>query len=666
MLAAIILSAALVQERTVTFTHPCAHSSVVLEAFGQEIGETIKPGGSVNKDYFLVRFDDMPVANAKAVIAKTLNATWTKKGGVLYLTRTGTQERAEENLVKKQFQESLRRRIAAAQKKVREQKPFSLGYLVESMQSDTERNFVRRFTFNESPLARFNARIMASLDVDHLIGLPHGKIFFASEAKVDELPFPKNWMDALQLYRDETELWSQAMDRLFDEDDNRRMWSFGSEEIVTWAAIEIERRRLRVSLSLKMRTGNSGLSAGIGNNSGRYGRRSEWGRFTSDLNEPVEVPKELQGVWQERERGYGFMGNWRPRARIRGEVPDVIKRIVADPGRNEPLTTLVSWPILEAAEQKKTNIVALLDDDALAWPFQTNFAEGQTLSRLFSYYGPRLSAEYDKELSCWLAHPYDPALVRKERMDRGAFGDLIKKADAQKWIRLDDMAKFIQGTNRSHIDRGWQYLIDETQFIDGRTFMYYPGDQSMIATEIYARLPIVQQRAAWSGGVEIPVTGWTRALRQLLSEADWDEVRFLPPGAKPQTDGSREGRMAGAVFRERLPAQTVLRVEVVAETKFWVSKDGKTGFQSELDFYARSAMPEESRYRSNPETDKFATGLSETLKVQLFVPGVGTLDLTSQFGRTPFMDEFVTMQKLPLEFQRSIKNALATARGGGK
>ena len=76
MLTAIVLGAIIAQARTVTFTHPCAHSSVVLEAFGKEIGETIKIRGSLDKDYFLVRFDDMLVEDAKAAIAQTLNATW--------------------------------------------------------------------------------------------------------------------------------------------------------------------------------------------------------------------------------------------------------------------------------------------------------------------------------------------------------------------------------------------------------------------------------------------------------------------------------------------------------------------------------------------------------------------------------------------------------------
>ena len=63
MIVAVLLGTVLLQERTVTFTHPCAHSSVVLEAFGKEIGETIRMSGNVNKSYCRVRFDAMSYLN---------------------------------------------------------------------------------------------------------------------------------------------------------------------------------------------------------------------------------------------------------------------------------------------------------------------------------------------------------------------------------------------------------------------------------------------------------------------------------------------------------------------------------------------------------------------------------------------------------------------------
>lgn len=59
MISALLFIA--VASPTLTFTHTCAKSNVVLEALGKELGVQIKPGGSVRDDYFLVRFVDVPV-----------------------------------------------------------------------------------------------------------------------------------------------------------------------------------------------------------------------------------------------------------------------------------------------------------------------------------------------------------------------------------------------------------------------------------------------------------------------------------------------------------------------------------------------------------------------------------------------------------------------------
>ncbi|MCH7945617.1 MAG: hypothetical protein IIC73_06330, partial [Armatimonadetes bacterium] len=92
MLSALIFAAALQGTRTVTFSHPCAHSSVVLEALGEELGLILKPSGSVNNDYFLVRFDDVDVETVFEKISEILTTTWTKEGDVYYLGRTRKQD----------------------------------------------------------------------------------------------------------------------------------------------------------------------------------------------------------------------------------------------------------------------------------------------------------------------------------------------------------------------------------------------------------------------------------------------------------------------------------------------------------------------------------------------------------------------------------------------
>ena len=96
MMTTLIALALIAQQQTVTFTHPGAHSSVVLAALGQELNLTLRPSGSVNKDYFLVHFKKVSIEEAFDKIAETLNATWTKKNDVYYLGRTRQQDMQDE------------------------------------------------------------------------------------------------------------------------------------------------------------------------------------------------------------------------------------------------------------------------------------------------------------------------------------------------------------------------------------------------------------------------------------------------------------------------------------------------------------------------------------------------------------------------------------------
>ena len=95
------------QPQTLTFTHACDQSSVVLEALGEELGMTLKPSGSVNKDYFFVGFKDVSAQVIFDKIAETLNAKWVRKGNVTYLTRSSDMDKAEVQAGKDLMREAL-------------------------------------------------------------------------------------------------------------------------------------------------------------------------------------------------------------------------------------------------------------------------------------------------------------------------------------------------------------------------------------------------------------------------------------------------------------------------------------------------------------------------------------------------------------------------------
>ena len=483
MLAAIILSAALVQERTVTFTHPCAHSSVVLEAFGREIGETIMPGGSVNKDYFLVRFDGMPVEDAKEAIAKALNATWAKQGDTLYLNRTHAQELAEESAIDENLRRTMLQDIKRARTRVSNSGPFVLAELIEKMKVFAS---LKSFTSSDevaSPYERFKDRILAVLDVDDLMDLPLGSTPYSSNPQFDERPFPPALADAVKAYREEREVWTQVVEAALDDS----TWHY-DRDIQTGAmlqkvVIEFDRRKgsvfIWVGLGIDLNTYTARIDRWIPG----YSSMSQWSRFYGNVDGRVKIAKVMTDAWNFITPQSGNSNGLRFRsARKRSELPALLARTVEDLAHNEPLTVLVSWPILEVAERKGANIVALFDDSVIGWPLSAELADDMPLVSVFRRAGRGFMATYDKGLSCWLARPVNPSAARFERADREEVGRLLDAVKRDSWMRLDDMAGFLRRTGMSALPEVWKTWVNIAGSDQDPSPYRYTGPTQDIAT----------------------------------------------------------------------------------------------------------------------------------------------------------------------------------------
>ncbi|MCH7905464.1 MAG: hypothetical protein IH944_12990 [Armatimonadetes bacterium] len=666
MIAAIALVAAATQWQTVTFTHPCAHSSIVLEAFGKQIGETIKPSGGVNKDYFLVRFDEMPIEDAKAAIAKTLNATWSRKGDVLYLTRTRAQELAEENAINEELKRSLQLRIDGAIKRNRDRKPLVLVEVIEEMRNQTSPKPFGGYTYNESPLRRFEDRVEATLTVDDLMSLPLGSTIYSDDPRLEERPFPPAWMDAAKAFRQDREVWYRAQQVSGLTDEN----SFGLNypgSLVHKIELEFNRKPDSLGISISFRAGIRSLSSDFSGGSGIVSSENEWPDFYRGLDEPLEIGKDMKEAWNYFvPRGWVFAGRRNPRVMTRKELPRLLAQVIDDLPNNEPLTSLVSWPILQAAERKKTNIVALFADGVLHWPFRQSVEDGMTLSSVFGFGWNIFMATFDTELSCWIARPFDPAGARKNRMDRPAFATLLKRARADGWIRLNNMAGFIRRTEIETLEPSWQTWLGIAEFL-GEDDWSWPGvfSRGGNGTAVYARLSTSQQRAAWSGGIEIPLSLWPSGVWEVLATSDWGRARMIPAGLDMSSLEAQQGRRVSSLFGERLPAGTTLRVQVVEGTELWVGYE-KTGFQMDLERYANISVNPDYDGLSDQKVDRVAVGPTETLTVELVVPNVGSVVMTARYGRVPFFDELGPVEQLPASAQAAIAAAIQKARGGSR
>ena len=109
-----ILLSVISQNNAIDFVHPVASSKVVLEALGERIGMDLRPSGTVQKDYFLVRsISDSPETIMER-IATTLNASWTERNGVRYLGRSIAEDREILGYAKKDLEVAIEQYIEKA------------------------------------------------------------------------------------------------------------------------------------------------------------------------------------------------------------------------------------------------------------------------------------------------------------------------------------------------------------------------------------------------------------------------------------------------------------------------------------------------------------------------------------------------------------------------
>ncbi|MCH7905465.1 MAG: hypothetical protein IH944_12995 [Armatimonadetes bacterium] len=661
---ALIFAAVAAQPQTVTFTHPCAHSSIVLEAFGKQIGETIKPSGSVNKDYFLIRFDEMPIEDAKAAIAKTLNATWSTKGDVLYLTRTRAQELAEENAIDAQLRLSIQRNIDQAFKRNEARKPLVLNDVLELLRDLPSDGSWSSELNEENPQRRLQDKIAATFTVEDLMSLPLGTTYFSEDKQSGDRPIPSNWAKAVQTFRDERDVWQQAIPIAISGEDRRNLGRWFAS-VVSKFELEFERTSNTLTIMVKLEGRGLNMESLLSRASGLTISQNEWSDFYRNLRQPVEVSKEISEAWNyAKPRWTHSSRESDQRVRIRSSIPRLLAQVINDLPNNEPLTTLVSWPILEAAEYRETNIVALFADVMLQRPFDLSIEKGVPLRAFFVNGNTSFFAQYDEDLSCWMARPRDPAGARKNRMDRDVFGALLRSTWADGWTGLDDAVNFIMRAGAETLTPGWESILATSVFQLQNTQTWFSNKtEGLVATEIYASLTPTQRLQATRGGVEIPLAYWQPGVWPALARGDWQGQRMLPPGLEPYDVEARFGRRVSNLLRQRLPNGTTMRVQVLEDTELWVGYD-KTGVQLNLETYARAFVGAELGVPAKYDVNSVAVGPTETLMVELIVPNVGSYEMKAKFERIPFLDELGSVDKLPASARAAVLAAIEKAWGG--
>ncbi len=477
MLTALVMGTMIAQERTVTFTHPCARADVVLAAFGEAVGETIRPSASVKNDYFMVHFVDVPVSVAFDKIAETLIATWNRGEKTTYLTRTATDLTEEKRLESARFRELLKK----GSKERPSRSPMSEQEVHELLRTgvDSDKSLASHFVRHpDTPSNQFVGDVYRWL-LKNKIGLHD----FKSSVILSERPgwlsrrMPNGFEELHRKHNDLKEIWSAAENRLNSDSrlSTRTFDSFWSDR--RWDMDGLK-HRVELYASGEYYWFNI-VSYGNGEGDGTRGHGLFWIPMPDS---DVTVPEDIQYGEEYLALADGWMfgfddgGGHRP-AKERSRIMELLR----DHPNSDMLGHVVSPALTKIAQATDMNVVALLSDSQLMYYGAPSMLILDDINQFEFFLEGWGTEKIDKEDSFIQVSPMWPSLVRKERFDRAALVAAIEAVVAKEKA-IPALAELLYGgdTIRHNLSLGETLgILTSVSYTDYSPFIY-SGDRELL------------------------------------------------------------------------------------------------------------------------------------------------------------------------------------------
>ena len=652
MLASAVLIAVTLQERTVTFTHRCANSSIVLEALGKEIGITLRPKGTVLKDYLLIRFKDLPVETALEKLADSINATWEGKGGVRYLDRT-REDHIEEMKPVWPFVDRFVAKNDGPFPTIEEMVPLFADLGMADRSSDRFLGLYRQLDAI-SPPNRAMAAMIRTLDRDDLaIWSLEGTIEFNALDPESSRPFTPPMIRAIERMMQELALVQESVQRAGLSADTDvpyyvRTLRQGLSPDDFVFRIELKPTSMRCSLDPK-----DSRSDLVGS-----------GTFEYDDYVDVQPRHLLEGLdvpFSHRADDLQFfdtlaltLEKHKPTFR---ELPSRIANALRDLPNNDPLGMCQSEVLLKFAEMKGLNVVAVLEDDYLI-PYHEHPRPKtlrQAVETLFDWH----KVAFDPAINLVSFVPFHEQHARSQRWDRDVISEIVNQSAKSGWFDIEACAKLLG--DREMFDNQ-DYLL-QNLFADRDTHM--PGPYLGIPwLNLYGALSDTIKRAARTAPVEIKLgalpngvrrralflLGWNNLADPTKIKEEFEEACLTrePEGDMPVP----RTYLSGAKFDS-----VTLRLTHTKQMRY-VAKPAKFGFgiidADDLAYWISIY----DKSPTSPDPTHVAVVPSEVVIISLSVPeGEMACQLTS--SGFPVTNGFVPLDRLPPEQKAEVQRALA-------
>ena len=665
MLTALLVGLLGPQPQTVTFSHPCAHSSVVLEALGKELGVTMKPSGSVVDDWFAIKLTDKSVDEVKRLIATGLHAEWVEKTGVTYLTRSAKQHneemREEDEALRSSIRRYLERNVIAP---IDKQKLTTAMLEVHRARLSGNQQYlaVHVELSRMSPETRFGPSVVRALgeDVIARVGVGRSESFWMyADGRTD---MPQELRKAIQDYQKEKTAFDELAASLGAEGSVSTSYGTSTQGLQR-LGVSIRRSSDSVTIYL-MRQPIDG-TAGV-HPSSHYLAAFGLGRMRTELP-PLDG---LQGMIHLDDKEWSYMRALADVRVVGGPQASPADRETArnfarDFRKNDPLTVYGAAPLISVGEMTERDYVALVPDSAMMYGGWLYDAQSTPLEAVWAKWLISLDATEDGPSGTFIIRPFQPSETRESRIDRDAISRIVNASLAQGRVTLEGLTGLAEATGTSRRYFHNMHIVGSVLPIDQNL------SSDWIALRAYSALNLAQKAAARNGGYLLPGSALPGAVKDEILQRGSTLGMFFGDGPPDEIDWGYTTRFSGSTrtvteLTERQLDEAECRI--VVHSRQLLKPRIPEGSRSIVRLVTADDYVTYSRsdyyVESGPDFSQLAVVDAEKLQLEVRVKDIGYTTFTARSDSAFIETKYVPVSSLPEAWRTAIEAARKRASGG--
>lgn len=440
------------QDPTITLTTRGESVAALLKELSKQSGIAFDSTPAVSTEIVLANFKGVPLSQVTGRLAKVVGAEWHIDGSVRRLTRPSSLVHDQELAERKDRLTQAKKELAEIADKYRNQKPFDAAAAdalatraaaiytkFKGHVGDAGGLDARMALEADTPAGRLAVAIVSVLDPATLAALPPGERFvFSPNPNRMQLPIRANLTAAFARFVAEQDLYAAAVKRKIPDLTGGYAGVYGTDAVQAPSQylVAVEHSPFNPSLTIRIKMADS---------KGEILSETTTLLLGNSSQAENSTPHEDEGLGELSQASLQMLADLKllTSGRTFLDPKDAFVSKLIDPVANDPLSFISADGLLDLANKKSENMIAVIPDEGFEVRMM-NFDDGQgklKLSKFRSWLDGQCSVE---EGSGWfVATPKRFIDMRETRANRAAMSDFFRMVQQDGWASLDAMAGFV-------------------------------------------------------------------------------------------------------------------------------------------------------------------------------------------------------------------------------